>query len=133
MIVADANVIAYLHIQGDFTEQAEMALRRDPVWAVPRLWRSEMRSVLVQYVRRSILSFEEARMVMSAAEDLVRGREFEVSSHQVFACLERGGVSAYDAEYVALAAELEVPLVTADRRLMEAFPEEAVLLGVFGG
>lgn len=34
----------------------------------------------------------------------------------------RGGVSAYDAEFVCVADALGVPLVSADRRLVRAFP-----------
>ena len=34
--------------------------------------------------------------------------------------------SAYDCEFVALALELEVPLVTADRQLLRSFPRIAV-------
>ncbi|HEY5565075.1 MAG TPA: type II toxin-antitoxin system VapC family toxin [Rhodothermia bacterium] len=131
MIVADASLLAYLHIQGDRTADAEAALRRDPVWAAPRLWRSEMRNVLILYVRKGVLAVDEARLLMDAALDLMRGNEYEVASDPIFACLERANVSAYDAEYVALATELDIHVVTADRRLQRAFPERVVSLREF--
>jgi predicted nucleic acid-binding protein len=41
--------------------------------------------------------------------------------------------SAYDCEYVALAEELAVPLVTADRQLLTRFGERVVSVRPFGG
>lgn len=133
MIVADASLLAYLHIQGERTAEAEAALRRDPVWAAPRLWRSEMRNVLILYVRKGLLAIGEARELMNAALDLMQGNEYEVASDRVFECLQQANVSAYDAEYAALAIELDVHLVTADRQLRRAFPENAIWLRDFAG
>ena len=35
MIVVDSNIVAYLYVPGDYTEQAESLLESDPDWAVP--------------------------------------------------------------------------------------------------
>ena len=47
MIVVDTNIIAYLHISGEFTPVAIQALEKDPHWIVPPLWQSEYRNVLI--------------------------------------------------------------------------------------
>ncbi|MGK7895136.1 MAG: VapC toxin family PIN domain ribonuclease, partial [Xenococcus sp. (in: cyanobacteria)] len=53
MIVADTNVIAYLFLQGERTEQAETLLLFDSEWIAPYLWRSEFRNILALYIRQS--------------------------------------------------------------------------------
>ena len=60
------------------------------------------------------------------------GREYSVSSAGVLAHVAASSMSAYDCEFVALAADLDVALVTADRKLLMAFPRIAVHLTAFG-
>ena len=131
MIVVDTNLIGYLYLTSERSGQAEAALRRDPEWAAPLLWRSELRNVLATYVRGQRLSVDDAVAVMSRALELMRGREYEVSSPRVLTLAARSGCSGYDCEFAALALELGVPLVTVDRRLVERFPEAAVSLANF--
>ena len=100
-----------------------------PEWAAPRLWRSELANVLALYVRRGELTIEAAVERHEAAAALVRGREADVAVENVLATAAAGPCSAYDAEFVALAKDLGVPLVTADRALARAFPETVRLLG----
>jgi hypothetical protein len=52
----------------------------------------------------------------------------KVSTPKVLGLASRPGCSAYDCEFVALAMDLEVPLVTCDRKLAKAFPTVARLL-----
>ncbi|MFW5951385.1 MAG: type II toxin-antitoxin system VapC family toxin [Gemmatimonadota bacterium] len=126
MIVVDVNVVAYLLIEGERTAEAEAVLQADPEWAAPLLWRSEWRNVLAGYVRRGALDVASAVARVEAGEALVRGREHLVDGRRVLELVASSSCSAYDCEYVALSRALDVPLVTADREVLEAFPEVAV-------
>ena len=128
MIVVDANVLAYLHLPGPLTAQAEELFAKDPDWAAPLLWRSEFRNVLLGYLRRQLLSLEDASRRQRQAEELLAGAEFQVESREVLALARDSGCSAYDCEYVALAAHLDTRLVTMDKQLIREFPKHVVAL-----
>jgi predicted nucleic acid-binding protein len=126
MIVADANLIAYLILPGERTEQAEAVLLEDPVWVVPLLWASELRSVVSHYMRKGDVTLAQSSAAMERAAALVDGREAPVDSRAVLELADRSGCSSYDCEYVALAASLEVSLVTSDKAVLKAFPGVAI-------
>ena len=125
MIVVDTNVLAYLYLPGEHTAAAEALLARQPDWAAPVLWRSELRNVLAGCLRRGLLTFEQASAIQREAQELMQGAEHEVDSRQVLQLAQRSGCSAYDCEFVALAQQLGVPLATMDGQVMRAFPDIA--------
>ena len=131
MIVADTNLLIYLYVQGQRTEESEAVLQRDALWAVPLLWRSEFRNSLIGLVRAHALQLDDALTMVDEAERWLTGREYSVLSRQVLTLASRSGCSAYDCEFVALAQDLEVPLVTTDRQILKAFPTIAVSPSTF--
>ena len=132
MIVVDTNVIAYLFMPGDHTASARRALERDPAWAAPLLWRSELRNVLAVTLRRGHLVLADALDIMDAATTLMAGGEYAVPSPAVLQLVARSSCSAYDCEFVTLAQELGVPLVTGDRAILTDFAASAVALETYG-
>ena len=80
-------------------------------------------------MRRGHLPLHAAVQTMEAGEDLMHGGEYGVRPARVLQLAADSGCSAYDCEFVALAVDLEVPLLTSDRQLLEAFPEVACALG----
>ena len=128
MIVVDSNVVAYLYLPGEHTAAAERLFEREPEWAVPVLWRSEFRNILAGYLRRKTLTFEQACSVQAEAEALLAGAEFEMESQTVLQLVRDSDCSAYDCEFIGLAKKLETKLVTADRKLLRAFPKHATSL-----
>ena len=131
MIVADTNLIAYLLIRGQHTAEAEAVYRKDPQWSAPVLWRSEFRNVLVFYLWRGLIGIDEALETMEQAERLMRGQEFEVESSRVLRLAAGAGCSAYDCEFVALAQDLNLPLVTSDSALIARFKPTVVSMRAF--
>lgn len=126
MIVVDVNVLAYLYLPGPFTPAVEKLLLQDAQWASPRLWQSEFRNILATYMRKNLLTLEQANDMFKSADDLLSPNEYEVSSLQVLQLVKDSGCSAYDCEYVALARHLRIPLFTADKALLKAFPGLAI-------
>ena len=131
MIIADTNLIAYLLIRGQHTAEAEAVYRKDPMWAAPRVWRSEFRNVLVLSLRRKLIGMDEALEAVERAERLMEGQEFEVESSRVLSLAATSGCSAYDCEFVALAQILGVFLVTSDRALITKFKPTVVSMTTF--
>ena len=128
MIVVDTNTVAHLYLPGAFTARAEALLEADPVWAAPRSWRSEFGNILAGYLRRGSLTFQQAAALQREAEDLLRDAEFEVDSVEVLELVRESDCSAYDCEFIALAARLHVKLVTMNKKLLRAFPSHCMPL-----
>jgi predicted nucleic acid-binding protein len=131
MIVVDTNIIGYLFLSSDRSQSAESALQKDIEWAAPILWRSEFRSILTLYIRKNILKLEQAQIIMNNALKLLKGREYQVPSSEVLRLASESKCSAYDCEFIAVANDLKVPLVTVDKQLLSEFPSVAISLSDF--
>ena len=131
MIVVDTNIIGYLYLSSERSEQAEQALLKDSEWIAPILWKSELQNVLAQYIRKGLLTFEDAVRVMDEATKLMEGMEYEVGYMGVLQLVKESTCSAYDCEFVSLARDLDVPLVTVDKQILREFPNDAISLDEF--
>ncbi len=128
MIVVDTNIIAYLYLESERSSQAEGLLEKDTQWSAPLLWRSEFRNVLALYIRKKIISLEEAQEIMREALMLMKGREYEVATFNVLELVASSECSAYDCEFVVLADDLRTTLVTVDKKILKEFPRIAISL-----
>ncbi|HEY5345595.1 MAG TPA: type II toxin-antitoxin system VapC family toxin [Verrucomicrobiae bacterium] len=131
MIVADTNLIAYFSIHTECSALAEAVCAVDSIWAAPLLWRSEYRATLMKYINHAGMNFETAIGSLRVAEEAIAGREYAVDARKVLELAMQSKCSAYDCEYIALARDLGVPLVTADKQILRAFPKIAVSLEKF--
>ena len=130
MIVADTSLIVYLFITGDQTALAQKVLVQDPHWIVPPLWQSEFRNVLAAYIRRG-MTLSGAKQLMSDALQTLEKREVIPPYEKVLDLIAESDCTAYDGEFVALARELGILLVTADKQLLRQFPDWVTSLEEF--
>lgn len=126
MIVVDTNVVTYLFITSEKTAEAQSVFRRDPNWCVPRLWRHEFLNVLATYSRSGGADPDEAVELWRRVSRLLSDGENDVDMELALRTALERDLSAYDAQYAALAAQLGVPLVTEDKKLLEACADVAV-------
>ena len=131
MIVVDTNVIHYCWVRGQNTEIAQAVRRKDPDWHAPMLWRSELRNVLTAYLRRRLMSRIQIAEILRIADRAFVESEHIVGDDLVLDVVESSSLTAYDAEFVALAGALSVPLVTADKAVLKAFPDRALTMEAF--
>lgn len=133
MIVADTNLVAYLLIEGEGTAGARKVWKKDAEWLLPPLWRSEFLNVLALAARTELIGRDDAREGWFRATSLFHGREGEPEGVRVLESALDRGISAYDAQFVVVAEANGVPLVTADREVLQACPEIAVSPEAFVG
>ena len=129
MIVIDCSVLVGFVLPADaYHEEAGACRDRDADWQAPFLVRTEFRSVAAGYLRRG----EALETILEAAALAVLSvRAHHLTDAEVFAVLQLAPLSAYDAEYVALARRLGCRLVTTDREVLRAFPQLAVRLSEY--
>ena len=128
MIVIDTNVIAYLLIEGKYTQNTRRLVLEDSEWYAPILWRSEFLNVLSKQMRFADLTLSDAALKFEKATLLLAPNEQASNPEQVLALIEESDLTAYDCEYVALAMELDCKLVTMDKKIISEFPNIAVSL-----
>jgi len=131
MIVVDTNIISYFYLNSDYSSLAEQTFKKDPIWSAPLLWRSEFRNVLTFYLKKEIILLSEAIEIFESAEELLKENEYEINSAQVLSLSHSSGSSAYDCEFINLAKDLNISLVTEDKKVLKSFPESAISMHQF--
>ena len=131
MIIVDTNILVYLYIQGEYTQTVEELLDIDCHWAAPILWRSEFRNVLALYLRKQIISFRDAINIIEEAEYFMSDREYQLPSESVLELVNSSRCSSYDCEFVSLAKQFDVPLITQDKKILVEFPRHAIKIQDF--
>lgn len=131
MIVADANLIVYRFLKGPFTALSDAAVGKDSDWRTAPLWRYEFTSAVATMIIAKVVDEPTAVAAIGAAGAEMISRELLVPQELALEAAIRYRISAYDAQYIALAEELAVPCVTADVQLAAKVPNVAVLLADF--
>jgi predicted nucleic acid-binding protein len=131
VIVVDNSVLVCFWLPSVLAASAEAVKAKDRTWAAPVLWRAEFRNVLAGYLRKELLTEAEANAAYLNAQKDLGANEYTVPTEKILKLVLATDCSAYDCEYVALAMDLDVPLVTADQQLLRAFPKMTVSLETF--
>ena len=131
MIVVDSNVLAARNLAGVLTGIAEQVEEQDPIWIVPRLWRYEFQNILTKSIWVRQITLEDAMVAWRKASGQMFENEHEPSPEKVIDLSARHRITAYDANFIALAMEMGVMCVTEDGALQKKFPAIAVSMDVF--
>lgn len=126
MIVVDTNILVHFFLNGTEKNIVTELHKKTPLWLAPRLWQTEFLSVLGVYLRKEILSFEDILNAQFKAKQLMSTFSLDVEPIEVLELIKTSSCSAYDCEFVALAKDLEVPLLTFDKKILSEFPEIAI-------
>ena len=68
---------------------------------------------------------------MDDAFQTLEHRQINPSFEIILDLIAKSDCTAYDCEFVALAKQLDIQLVTADRQLLKEFPDRAISLEEF--
>ncbi len=73
----------------------------------------------------------DAIEIFESAEGLLKEKEYEIRSIQVLSLADSSGCPVYDCEFVNLAKDFGVLLITEDIKVLKHFPESAVSMKMF--
>ncbi len=131
MIVVDVNIIAYLLIEGTKTALAREVHARDPDWIAPALWRSEFLNILALQLHHRGFGLPAALDLWTTATRLLADGERAVDMPLALQVAATKRISAYDAQYLALAEKSAVICVSEDRELSRKFPGRTKTMTAF--
>jgi predicted nucleic acid-binding protein len=95
------------------------------------LWRHEYLNVLATFVREDGATIADAKALWRQGIELFGPREQDLDMESALALATGNRISAYDAQYVALARQLQTVCVTEDQRLLKTFPESTRTMQAF--
>lgn len=130
MIVVDANIIAYALLEGEHTPMAQQTWTRDPSRRAPVLWEHEFLNILASVGRRGTARFDDLNFLWARAHALLSAEQ-AVDPLDALRLAVNHRITAYDAQYIALAHKLGVLCVTEDKGLLKAFPRAALSMRAF--
>lgn len=129
----DTNIVASLYVPNNMDEWVYKVLDVDEDWVTPPLWKSEFTSVLSKYLRHRIFDLTHAQHLLKKAQLFMKSKVVNVRMERVIELVSQSTCSSYDCEFVSLAQELDIPLVTWDKKILQEFPSVAMTPQTFIG
>ena len=125
MIIADANLIVSKFLVTEATSAAEEVYRKDGNWRAPRLWRYEVLNALSNLMKAGMISKVKVSEVYNRASAFMQYHEQDALPERVIDLVDNHKLTAYDAQYAALAIENHCPVYTRDKGILATIPEYA--------
>ena len=126
MIVVDTNILVYFYLPTELSELTDELHQIDPYWVAPKLWKSEFLNAVSLYLRKNLIDYPQALQIVNESSMRMNENQFEVDMRKVLSFVHQSSCSSYDCEFVSLADELGVPLITNDGRILKNFPDIAI-------
>lgn len=117
MIVADTNLLVALAVKNEYSGLAVSILERDADWVAPPIWESEFRNAMLGMIRAGVIGHAVAVSAHKFVADTIQ--VFSPSTAAVLRIAEMHNLTAYDAEFAALAEWLEIPCLSFDNDLLK--------------
>jgi predicted nucleic acid-binding protein len=133
--VVDASVAIAWLFEDEVTPETEAVLDRlsDQEAHAPGLWELEVANVVLSAERRGRISEIASAQIMERLGDLpIRINPDNPRLHHLLEVARRYGLTSYDAAYLTLALQLNLPLATLDRNLAAAAGLADVALVITG-
>jgi predicted nucleic acid-binding protein len=133
--VVDASVAIAWLFEDEVTPETEAVLDRlsDQEAHAPGLWELEVANVVLSAERRGRISEIASAQIMERLRDLpIRINPDNPRLHHLLEVARRYGLTSYDAAYLTLALQLDLPLATLDRDLAAAAGLADVALVITG-
>ncbi|MGH8101626.1 MAG: type II toxin-antitoxin system VapC family toxin [Chthoniobacterales bacterium] len=123
MLVIDTNIIAPLFVCSARTDAVTKLFAQDQIWRTEPLALIELSNLLITYEQARYITAATARDCLDRAAAFLQPNLFRVSHQAALHAALRYGTTAYDARFLALAQQLDTPLVTEDAKLRAAAPK----------
>jgi len=131
MIVIDANILVYSLIEGEYSPLVKKLQGKETDWRTTALCLHEVLNVLATYQRREVLALKQCKKLLEHAEHFMQVAQCEVKMDAALSVAAKYNITGYDAQYVALAQNLNATLITEDRKLRAAVPRIAFSMQEF--
>jgi len=116
-LIVDASVAAKWFIPEEHRDAALLALAESNQLHAPDFLLLEIDNTICKWIRQGIIDSYEGSDLREALRDYpIRFYPFKPLLDSAYAVANQTGRSVYDSLYVALAAVLGIPLVTADKK-----------------
>ena len=121
MIVIDTNILVYYLLDGYEKMGCYDLLRKIGKWYAPNLLITEFDNSLLLFLKQKIITEQECWSFHRVMRVITEDRFISVETSKILKLAIQSGLSIYDAEFVTVAIEHDLPLITHDKKILRLF------------